>query len=107
MPRPVYSTQLLCAAPVLPNTFVTCPTGVVMVVRDIDAHETTGSIGATLLLQSPAGGPFWAASRHTSAADELWQWRGRQVLVGGETIELVTVSGTWAAWISGYLLSTP
>jgi hypothetical protein len=105
--RPVYSTQFMCEGGITGTKFFTCPLDAVAIVRDIDAHEEVGGIGNTMLAFSPSGGVFWGAVRHTTQADELWQWRGRQVLVGGETVEFQSVSGIWAVWMSGYLLQAP
>lgn len=105
--RPVYSTQLFVSAACPPNQFVTCPTDSVMIVRDIDLCEQSGTVGSSIVIRNPAGGTFFGAKRATTGDIEVFPWRGRQVLVGGETIEIAPNSADWAVWISGYLLSAP
>lgn len=105
MARSVYSVQLLCVAPLLPATFVECPSGVKIVLRDIDVREESGGAPTTLLVNGPAGGSFWAAQRTTAGELGFFQWRGRQVVNPGESVEFIPLSGTWSVWASGYELT--
>lgn len=107
MARPIYSTQLLCVAPALPTNFVTCPTGVVMVLRDIDAVEQTRAGNTICEIQSPAGGDMVIFHGGTTIETCNFNWRGRQVLVGGESFNVKPSVGTWSVWVSGYLLTVP
>lgn len=103
--RPVYSIRLLAwAASMLPPPFV-CPTGYVVVVRDIDVWSGGGSI---INAQAEINGvaKFWAGQFTVESIAQVLQWRGRQVLQAGE--ELVFQSdGVTDGLISGYQLLEP
>lgn len=96
---------MISVAPALPNNFVTVPTGVRIVLRDIDAHEESGVAGTVMALQSPAGGNLWVAQRVLASDSGNAQWRGRQVFNPGESFNFHVFSGTWSLQASGYELT--
>lgn len=104
--RPVYSVQIMALAPALPVNTVVVPDGSVLVIRDIDLREESGTTAATSYLQNAAGGilAIWANS--TENAERGFSWRGRQVFNPGESIVFHVVSGTWSIQMSGYELTS-
>jgi hypothetical protein len=105
--RPVYSVQFLCLAPLLAHNFVEVPEGSIMVVRDIDVFEASGDASTFMAWEGPSGNTLWLVAGQTAPTTRTYQWRGRQVFNPGESWDLHSISGTWDAQVSGYLLSTP
>lgn len=105
----VYSKRLLASDNVLGAITATVPTGVVWIVRDMDAL-IDGTLGGAALYVAWDNGviapTFWYIQN--SGGPELFEWRGRLVLEEGDVI-VATQSGTGLTQltISGYELTLP
>src|SRR5579864_3139287 len=110
MPRDVYSIRIFATGGLTAAAGTvgpTVPAGLVYVLRDIDAYETTGTVGANFVVLNQTRGWLWGGFRATSSALETPQWRGRQVYAEGEQVGFLVGSGTWAIAASGYQLTLP
>lgn len=101
----VYSTRFYIGVlPTALTTVYTVPAGRVAVLRDIDG--TNGVAGDQYLLLYIAG--FFVlnldANGASSGLARYYNWRGRQVLNAGESIQLQASAGGDIA-LSGYLLT--
>ena len=105
MARPVYSIQIMSLAPALTNNTVVVPSGVRIIVRDIDSFCESGGTGFQFSFQNAAGGNLWAPVQNSFPAIGNWQWRGRQVYNPGESINIHVFSGAWSIQMSGYELT--
>jgi len=101
---PVYSTRLAAQAGYTGLLDVFCPTGFVMVVRDMDVVYDSGSAGEMSWLGT-AGQIIHFFSAPGGA--EQFQWTGRQVFIAGEKFQMQVNSGSWDFTVSGYLLTAP
>lgn len=83
---------------------ITCPSGKVMVVRDIDAYTKATLLPSELfVVDITTGGAFaWNFQGPTQAV--IYSWRGRQVFSEGLGFQARADSGTWDVRVSGYLL---
>lgn len=105
MSSPVYSTRFLAGVGVTTAIVFTCPTGFVTVLRDLDTFYA-GLLVATARLIGSEGQTIWANAFAGGSEPEYASWRGRQVLIAGETVSLDS-SGATDMTLSGYLLTTP
>jgi len=100
----IYSKRFIGVAGATSSVSATVPTGVVWIVRDVD-------LVAVSALPVHAGfrgndGQFIYYIQIESGSTELWSgWRGRQVLIAGETLTLQVFAGSVDATISGYELT--
>ena len=101
---PIYSSLLLAKHDFTGEASLEIPTGVVCVVRDIDAVVGISS-GGTLWAYDNAGVQFWGYTFGTVlAGKQTASWRGRQVLVGPDYLHVSTdFSGDFR--VSGYLFN--
>lgn len=110
MPRDVYSLRIF-ATGALTNAAGTVgpivPSGLVYVVRDIDAFASTNAVNDQLVIFGQTLGILWAPIVRSSTQDQNWSWRGRQVYNEGEQVGVHAFTGTWAVHISGYQLTLP
>jgi hypothetical protein len=106
MASPVYSTRILQAHGATSGATFTVPAGMVLVVRDVDCYaNATGYINFFLI--GAAGQAIWWFEWNPTDQKPA-MWRGRQVLLAGETLTTsvsVGISDSLDYSISGYLLS--
>ena len=110
MARTVYSLRIFAHAGLSPAgspVGPTVPTGLLYVVRDIDAFSNTGAVGDDLVAFSPVAGVLWRARLAASGNPLIWTFRGRQVYAEGETVGFQSLQGTWSVTCSGYQLTLP
>lgn len=103
----VYSHRIYAEAGLNGSYVYTVPAGYVLVLRDIDAYANVTLASREIHVLGSAGQTiWWHAWNSTSNAQETAQWRGRQVLIAGETLTFTT-SDLIDITASGYLLATP
>lgn len=106
MAAPVYSTRFIGTSGTEAATVsLVVPDGFVAIVRDIDS--LIGGAGITAQVEIFSELPL-LRSAGMAGADTFAQWRGRQILVAGEAVELQvtsTAAAFWAVAVSGYLLT--
>lgn len=109
MARSVYSTRFIQQHGLSGTASYVVPAGFTAVVRDVDSF-----IGApvglnALFLHGAIGQAIWW-TQATIGESQYASWRGRQVYLEGETIEVEADVGTFDAYdvtVSGYLLTNP
>lgn len=102
----IYSKRLLSAGGLGGSISETVPSGVIWVVRDIDAVCDSGS-DAQFEVHGAGGVTFWYAQYVPGNPDFWFGWRGRQILYAGEILTAVALSESWDVTISGYELTSP
>jgi hypothetical protein len=86
------------------------PAGKRWVVRDIDAYVSTLSSPAIFFFETDddiGGFPTFYAGKVDAASQDSVQWRGRQVLLAGQTLRVNPNGNTIDVRISGYELDDP
>lgn len=83
----------------------TVPAGFVAVLRDLDAYFGGDIAPQNMFLHGPAGQAIWW-NGWTVLIAGVAQWRGRQVIQGGESFD-VTTDAPMDVSVSGYLLTLP
>ena len=102
----VYSTRFIEVSSLTPSAAYTVPAGFVAVVRDLDAVSQGSVAVAELVMVGAAGQAIYLAFAPISTS--MWfGWRGRQVLLAGETLHVDVANGPWDVSVSGYLLTAP
>jgi hypothetical protein len=100
----VYSTLLFRGS--VPNGDIsafTTPAGMVAIVRDIDVVVRTGGASGFSFFDDATGTEFWRVKPVPS--DTVQQWRGRQVLNAGDTLDIENNNADeFSCWVSGWLL---
>lgn len=110
MARDVYSIRIFATASLTASSGKVgpvVPPGLVYVVRDIDAYESSGIANANMVLLGQTGGIIWNPTRGSSTGVINPQWRGRQVYQDGEQVAFEVGLGTWSISCSGYQLTLP
>lgn len=103
----IYSTQIFAQAGVTTDQSFDVPTGLVYILRDLDAYNGGGAGSAEVFLVGSDGQAI-AWFRQTPGSDaSTFEWRGRQVLEEGQSFGFHVASGTWDLTLSGYVLSSP
>ena len=102
----IYSVRFLAVAALGGTEEITNGTGNTWIVRDIDVFMGSQVLGAVVYFQGPAfQNFFWC---QTDPLTALWvPWRGRQVILPGETIAVSVTTGNADVTISGYSLTPP
>lgn len=104
MARSVYSSELAALRNFSGTFTYTVSSGFILVLRDLDASYD-GVTGVEIRLLGSAGQTIWRA--HGDVAHEgPFQWRGRQVILGGQSFQITTTDGADVT-VSGYLLTAP
>lgn len=103
----VYSTLLVAEQGLSAPLSLTVPPGYIWILRDLDLYNGGGLGSAELFLVGSSGQAiYWA--RQTPGSDaSVFQWRGRQVIEGGQSVTVNVTSGDWDVSLSGYVLSQP
>lgn len=101
----VYSTQFIVEHGLNGTAAFTCPSGLVMVVRDMDIWNGAGGISSAFL-KGGAGQAIWARHWATGDGASHEEWRGRQVILEGQDVSVQTDLAMDVS-VSGYLLSLP
>jgi len=89
------------------------PVGFIWVIRDIRAlspQQTSGTYSETLIgltVFDSNGIPFAEWSRPWLQGNRLYEWEGRQVIIGGMSFFVQSNDDGWSARVSGYTLSDP
>lgn len=83
------------------------PTGLVYVLRDVDAIDVSGTTGHQMELLNPSLTTLVFFDNTPGAGGPNFQWRGRQVFDEGEQLGFRAFSGTWSVMASGYQLTKP
>jgi hypothetical protein len=107
--RAVYSTPFgFVPFATTPFTFhYTVPDGFVAVLRDIDVYLSNTNSSQRGVGFEGRSALFWAITLGGFASGSF-QWRGRQVLDPGETIDCIAPAGVQGSGlVSGYLLTLP
>ena len=107
MRAPPYSTQLFSESPLIGGHGFTVPDGAVIVLRDMDVWEASATGSTSFTVGNASGGLLWAVEGGTTFATRYFQWRGRQVFIGGQFVEFNFAGGTWEVQASGYVLTAP
>jgi hypothetical protein len=104
----VYSTQLISLAGLIgSHTYTnTLANQFLVVIRDLDVAVTTPAALTTFVLRGPAGQVMWVVS-FPAGVNNYSQWRGRQVLNPGDTIQVQAGPDAVDVMVSGYNLSLP
>jgi hypothetical protein len=107
MAWPVYSSVLLRQSSSASVSTNLVPAGYRWVLRDIDARFAGAGAGAGLLVA--VGAVQLVAFITASTGDPSFAWRGRQVMVTGESASFTpfAAAGTWHISASGYELTLP
>ena len=102
----VYSTPLLLEQVVSGalSSSVICPSGKVMVLRDVDAFTTGGSAVSLLSLRDSGTGLKIASFYIPTGSKPSQQWVGRQVFSAGSGFDFRADADLWNIMASGYLL---
>lgn len=105
MAASVYSVRFIGTHDLSGLETYTVPDGHTAVLRDFDAFWGVSTAGALVNLFGSAGQVIYQAAWGIN--DVGWRnWRGRQVLYEGETLQVFT-SDTIDVSLSGYLLTNP
>lgn len=107
MARPVYSIRFIEARGLDSTSSYTVPEGFVAVIRDLDAY-CDATLGFADLFLHGAGGQAIAWHSWEATTQDQFQWRGRQVILAGETFDVEADTGIGVAidvTVSGYLLT--
>jgi hypothetical protein len=107
----VYSTQLCALQGVTENIPFTADAGFITVLRCFDAYwggglpilssvRLIGSSGQTIFEAHPL-----SDGTTTPIDSHHWQWKGRQIIFGGETWAVEAAGGAADISVSGYLLT--
>lgn len=104
MSRPLYSTLFFSAPGLAGLESYNVPAGYVAVIRDIDVYYVTGLAGADCQVQMQGGAVFAFFSFGPTDPSAVKSWRGRQVIPGLRTLEIIT-TGALDVSVSGYLLT--
>jgi hypothetical protein len=99
----IYSTRLLEGFRVTHQTLVAAP-GFVTVVRDIDIFWPTAGGGLDVFVVGTLGQGIVYFHAAGAAPSQMFQWRGRQVMNGGDSWNIFA-SSVIDITISGYQLS--
>lgn len=106
----VYSLRIAAFGTLTPATGKvgpTVPAGLVYIVRDIDAVDTTIATGDELAVYGPIGEYLLIARQGHELTGFNYSWRGRQVYGPGEQIAFQSIAGSWDIACSGYQLTLP
>lgn len=110
MARALYSLRIFSSG-ALTNAAGTVgpivPAGLIYVLRDIDAFDSTNSAADELVVFSPVAGVLLNITGPQAAPLGVHSWRGRQVYDEGEQVGVHAFVGTWSITISGYQLTKP
>jgi hypothetical protein len=104
---PVYSLRIYSGSPSSSGSGPVVPTGLLYILRDIDAVCESPS-GTNVLYVTIGSGLFLWYITCDPTVNPRWQgWRGRQVCYEGESVLFTAQSGVWAVNASGYQLTPP
>jgi hypothetical protein len=110
MAQAVYSLRIFATGSLSPPAGTVgpiVPTGLVYIVRDIDAFDDSAGSSDNLVIFNQLGGVLVSWQGPSIASIGGYQWRGRQVYNEGEQVALRSFVGSWAVAISGYQLTLP
>jgi hypothetical protein len=110
MAQAVYSLRIFATGGLSPGAGTVgpiVPTGLVYIVRDIDAFDDTAGSTDSLIVFNQTSGILLNWLGPSIAANGAYQWRGRQVYNEGEQVAVRSFGGTWSVAISGYQLTLP
>lgn len=110
MSVPAYSSVLMKVAPatIATSTSSNVPAGYLWVVRNIDcviAGVFGESSGGKVTVADSSGCLIWQVSGYGFTENSHAQWEGRQVLVAGDHLVVVTTTPGASVRISGYALT--
>jgi hypothetical protein len=104
-PGTIYSVKLYAAQGTTGSGPIVVPAGYVIVLRDCDVYSDNVLPG-NFFLHGSAGQTIWYHGFDLDAGRAYASWRGRQVVVAGDTFDVscdITVDVT----LSGYRLTAP
>jgi hypothetical protein len=110
MAQAVYSLRIFASGGLSPGAGTVgpiVPTGLVYIVRDIDAFDDSGGSSDNMVVFNQTLGLLVSWQGPSLAAAGGYQWRGRQVYNEGEQVGVRSFVGTWSVAISGYQLTLP
>lgn len=110
MAQAVYSLRIFASGGLSPGAGTVgpiVPSGLVYIVRDVDAFDDSAGSSDNLVIFNQVGGILVSWLGPSLAAAGSYQWRGRQVYNEGEQVAVRSFAGTWTIAISGYQLTLP
>jgi len=101
----VYSKRFIAASGITAEVSETVPAGVIWILRDVDIYCNAPLGGSRFFLEGSIHQTLWSAVTNPNSINAVG-WRGRQVLVSGESFYVRADTPTDVT-ISGYELSLP
>jgi hypothetical protein len=101
----IYSKRLLQAGGLTGSVSATVPDGKIWILRDLDCVVHSGDPGV-IVLHGAGGQDIYIGDTATTSTTLWYGWRGRQILVAGETVTIEVAAGNWDATLSGYELTS-
>ena len=100
----VYSERFILVSALNGTQLYTVPAGKRAIVTCVDFLPVDATV---TFFQLGVGGKVVAGKSRSGTDLSSWQWQGRHVCYGGETIRATSVGGPSNVAVSGYLFADP